>query len=107
VTDAYDPEADALEPEAVERATRLPLCSYDKQLTWRTGPIEQLASFRSYVEHNEPELALGELAHFADAHPPAPPFWRLLADAAASLKLTEDEPYHGSGVQIVNRHLPE
>ena len=103
MTDAYDPEADALEPEAVERATRLLREAADLA----RGPIEQLASFRSYVEHNEPELALGELAHFADAYPPAPPFWRLLADAAASLKLTEDEPYHGSGVQIINRHLPE
>jgi hypothetical protein len=103
VTDAYHSEADAPEPEAVERATRLLREAADLV----DGTVEQLASFRSYVEHNEPELALVELAHFADAHPPALPFWRLLADAAASLKLTEDEPYHGSGVQIISRHLPE
>jgi hypothetical protein len=83
VRDAYDPEADAPEPEAVERATRL----LQEAADLADGFIEQLASFRSYAENNEPELALGELAHFADAHPPAPPFWRLLANAAASLKL--------------------
>jgi hypothetical protein len=88
---------DAYDPEAVRRAVRL-LREPGRLVDHRA---DQLSSY-NYIENNEPELALGELAHARSAFPR---FWRLLADAAASLKLTEDEPYHGPSVQIVNRRL--
>jgi predicted Zn-dependent protease len=103
VSETYDAEVDARDPEAVERATHV----LREAAALAASDLDQASYFGKYIENSEPELALGELAHFADARPASPLFWRLLADAAELLRLTEDEPYHGGGVQVINRHLTD
>jgi predicted Zn-dependent protease len=104
VSETYDAEVDARDPEAVERATHV----LREAVALAASDLDQASTyFGKYIENNEPEPALGELAGFADARPASPRFWRLLADAAELLRLTEDEPYHGGGVQVINRHLTD
>jgi predicted Zn-dependent protease len=103
VSDTYDAGADARDPEAVERAT----CVLREAAALAASDLDHASFFGEYIENNEPELALGELAYFADERPASPLFWRLLADAAELLRLTEDKPYHGAGVRVINRHLTD
>ena len=55
----------------------------------RMLPEERLAEYRSWLEHNELELALDELAAIGDALHPPRGFWEELARAAANMRLDE------------------
>jgi hypothetical protein len=48
-----------------------------------------LAQYQDYLEHNELELALDELADVGVANSPPVEFWRKLCQAAENMELTE------------------
>jgi hypothetical protein len=62
--------------------------------------------FWNFIEHNEQELALGELAYIGDERHPPPRFWQLLWSAAELLELTPAGIY-GDEIALVRKYLSD
>ncbi|WP_146584328.1 hypothetical protein [Posidoniimonas polymericola] len=55
-----------------------------------------VVEYRTYLDHNELELACDMLEHYAEEHQVNDAFWLALADAADKMELTDRAAYYRS-----------